>query len=808
MAGVTATDIEDGTLTDKVIVTDPATGAAPRIDTSVVGIYQVHYSVTDSDNNTVGASRAVIVNDGRYVPVPDDSSKPGVITYIIGSKNFVVRQADCFGTTAQARELSYVEVYDASGTNLSLSGQVVLQGGSLPADYAARIPGTYSFTWTLTGHPLVVKTNTGTIVPNEYTVDPGDKSSPYAVIAKDFKVSKTEAATITAEPAYVSHADARVIKLVDRATVKAPSLVDNGGFVPVNGTYKICFGEDRVGSNKLTVTINGIVADNPPVLDFDNPIVIPINKGAGVPAIGRDQIVSAGHVTGMDTDAVVPGTNDTGDITSFVVITDLATNGAPQLAAGAPGVYPVKISVTDADGNTEERYVAVVIDDGNYIIDKGFILRAHNFDIDLTDVSAANPVGQIRDLAEVEAWRYDGVKVPASVISTDGYRDAAGVYHPVVGIYDSGAGAPPTIINSPAISKGITVTVSDNAKRFNVSFDANGGTLVGPRTITVKEPSNTLPYMPASPIRDGYTFRFWSASPSGGSQFTADTRLTGDITLYAQWTAIPVVTPPVVTPPVVTPPPPVNVVVNPPSGGNTTIVTPPPPATEVNVTMPANTVTESRTPAASSPASPPASTATPGNTSTIEPTPTPAAPEPDLAWSLFDLLATILAALLLIVFLIKFFFDRPRDETYEEEPIDIQLWATMSPEQRAQYQARRESDYQVWLSDQQRAATRLKTLFVNAPVLLIVGAGLVEALIVLFASQNFSGTMVIVDNLSVVFAAVVFVQFLTPMVAAVIHNNRRANQRQQFAALMRTPAPGAEPAVEPGIGAGVGGFQI
>jgi hypothetical protein len=177
-------------------------------------------------------------------------------------------------------------------------------------------------------------------------------------------------------------------------------------------------------------------------------------------------------------------------------------------------------------------------------------------------------------------------------------------------------------------------------------------------------------------------------------------------------------------------------------------------------------------------------TTTPTTPTTIEEEETPETivePEPPLGdttpgWSLFDLLATILSLLLLVVFFIKFFYDRPRDEDYEEEPIDAQIWDAMTPEQRAQYQARREADYQAWQADQQKRGSRHKALFVNAPVLLIVGAALVEAVVVLALTQDFTKGWTIVDAYSVIFALIVFVQLLAPMVAAIIRNSRRDNQ--------------------------------
>jgi Na+-transporting methylmalonyl-CoA/oxaloacetate decarboxylase gamma subunit len=158
------------------------------------------------------------------------------------------------------------------------------------------------------------------------------------------------------------------------------------------------------------------------------------------------------------------------------------------------------------------------------------------------------------------------------------------------------------------------------------------------------------------------------------------------------------------------------------------------------------------------------------------------------SWSLLDLIATILAVLLLLVFAIKMFFDRPKDEQYQEEPVDANFLAAMTPEQRAQYQARREADYQAWVADQQKANNKQKSMFVNAPVLLVAGLAFVEALILLFTTQNFNAPMVLIDNWTVVFALILFVQLLTPMVAAVIHNSRKASKQEQLDAQVRANA--------------------
>ncbi len=58
MVGVTASDAEDGDLTDRIeVISNP-------VNTSVMGTYTVEYSVTDSAGQTVTAQRQVVVSDG------------------------------------------------------------------------------------------------------------------------------------------------------------------------------------------------------------------------------------------------------------------------------------------------------------------------------------------------------------------------------------------------------------------------------------------------------------------------------------------------------------------------------------------------------------------------------------------------------------------------------------------------------------------------------------------------------------------------------------------------------------------------
>ena len=66
-----------------------------------------------------------------------------------------------------------------------------------------------------------------------------------------------------------------------------------------------------------------------------------------------------------------------------------------------------------------------------------------------------------------------------------------------------------------------------------IILNANGGELPGELSISTITgvAIGTLP----TPTRDGYTFLGWFTAADGGEQVTADTVVTGDMTLYAQW---------------------------------------------------------------------------------------------------------------------------------------------------------------------------------------------------------------------------------------------------------------------------------
>ena len=84
-----------------------------------------------------------------------------------------------------------------------------------------------------------------------------------------------------------------------------------------------------------------------------------------------------------------------------------------------------------------------------------------------------------------------------------------------------------------------TVYARWKARKYNVTFDANGGYFSGSSTTsTIEETYDSNYVLPSSnPTKTGYTFAGWYTSSSGGTKVTTSDKfqMTGTQTLYAHW---------------------------------------------------------------------------------------------------------------------------------------------------------------------------------------------------------------------------------------------------------------------------------
>ncbi|MBI9081905.1 MAG: InlB B-repeat-containing protein, partial [Pseudodesulfovibrio sp.] len=74
---------------------------------------------------------------------------------------------------------------------------------------------------------------------------------------------------------------------------------------------------------------------------------------------------------------------------------------------------------------------------------------------------------------------------------------------------------------------------------YTVTFDSgNADTSADPATKIVAKPATTVKDLPTAPVRTGYSFGgWWTELDGGGVAFTGSTPVTGNMTVYAKWTA-------------------------------------------------------------------------------------------------------------------------------------------------------------------------------------------------------------------------------------------------------------------------------
>ncbi|MDR2246969.1 MAG: InlB B-repeat-containing protein [Treponema sp.] len=108
------------------------------------------------------------------------------------------------------------------------------------------------------------------------------------------------------------------------------------------------------------------------------------------------------------------------------------------------------------------------------------------------------------------------------------------------GWYTAKNGGGSRLYATSAITEDITVYAKWTVVQYTVTFDADGGTPATQTKVVNSGDSIGSENMPSEPAKSGYSFNGWyTAKNGGGAQFTGETTITGNRTVYAYWTFIP-----------------------------------------------------------------------------------------------------------------------------------------------------------------------------------------------------------------------------------------------------------------------------
>ncbi|MBC2390787.1 immunoglobulin-like domain-containing protein [Listeria booriae] len=353
-AGITASDTEDGDLTDRIDI------ESSDVDMTQPGTYAVEYSVTDSDNNTTKITRHVYVrtNDKPVIHASDQTFKAG----------------------ASFDPLAGMSASDTEDGDITANVTVTAN------DVDANQAGTYHVTYSVTDSDdnTTTKTITITVLTNEKPV----------ITAADI----TQKAHRSVDPmAGVTASD-----LEDGDLTANIKIIANDINIDVPGEYHVTYSVLDSDGNETEKTITVTILSN------EAPVIH-----------GQDVTFKAGKAFDPMAGITASDTED-GDITSTIEMT--ANDVNPDVA----GVYHVTYSVTDSDGNTTEAtYTVTVLTNEKPVI--------HATDQTLAYGQAFDPMAGVT-AEDLEDGDLTG---SIKVISNDVNPLQAGIYHVTYSVTDA-----------------------------------------------------------------------------------------------------------------------------------------------------------------------------------------------------------------------------------------------------------------------------------------------------------------------------------------------------------------------------------
>ncbi|TDR55748.1 immunoglobulin-like domain-containing protein [Paenilisteria rocourtiae] len=420
LAGVTATDKEDGNLTADVTV------KSSNVDMTKVGNYTVVYTVTDKDGNTtektitikVIAATAGTITAGDFT-IGTDNYVKGIYTGDVAKMYLEVNgvklttisatgspyQYYANGSITKATDQVFIVALDANGKELqktSVKVNAKVTAGTITAeDYTV---GTNYVKGTLTGDVVKAALEVNGVVKQAI-----DVSNPYQYYAKDKVLNATDAV-------YIIGYDASG-KVLQRTKVNVKSsVVTKGTITPANyvlGTDTYVKGTFTGDVAKVSITVNGVVKQtiNTPTSPFQYYAKDKILNLTDIVTVTAYD--STGKVLDTKPVTITANNGQPGTITanSFKLgkdsyVTGTRTGDVQKVELVVNGVVQQRIDVTAQPAGTYQYYA------------KGKILNS----TDVVTMNAYNSAGVLVNTKVVSISTSTGtVTANTFVVGKDGY---------------------------------------------------------------------------------------------------------------------------------------------------------------------------------------------------------------------------------------------------------------------------------------------------------------------------------------------------------------------------------------------------
>ncbi|CEK40127.1 immunoglobulin-like domain-containing protein [Paraclostridium sordellii] len=499
MAGVTATDTEDGNITKDIKVTG-------TVDIDKPGKYELTYTVTDTDGNTTTVKRIVIVNmkwvDINNIPVikaEDKTIKVGdkfnPMTGVTATdkedgnitKDIKVIE-DTVNTSKPGTYKVVYEVTDSKGAKTTKTITVTVRSNDKPvisgADNVSIKEGT-------TFNPMAGVTATDTEDGNitkdikvTGTVDidkPGKYELTYTVTDTDGNTT-TVKRTVIVNMKWVDINNIPVIKAEDKTikvgdkfnpmtgvtatdkedgnTTKDIKVIEDTVNTSKPGTYKVVYevtdSKGATATKTITVTVRS--NDKPVISGADN---VSIKEGTTFnPMTG---------VTATDT--------EDGNITKDIKVTG-------TVDTDKPGKYELTYTVTDTDGNTTTVKRIITVNPKIVVINSMPVIKAEDKTVKVGD--KFNPMTGVTATDKEDGNITKDIKVIENTVDTS----KPGTYKVVYEVTDSQGAKTTKTITVNVINGNIENSTINNNSSSETKPPGNTNDIDGNNETTTKKTNN------------------------------------------------------------------------------------------------------------------------------------------------------------------------------------------------------------------------------------------------------------------------------------------------------------------------------
>ncbi|EUJ30529.1 immunoglobulin-like domain-containing protein [Listeria cornellensis] len=431
-AAVTATDTEDGNLTNKIQVT------ANDVNIDKAGVYHVTYSVTDSDGNTTKKTITVTVltNDAPILTTSDvylkvgDTFEPltGITASDLEDGNVTSKIKVMSNTVDMTQAGTYSVTYsvtDSDNNTTTIKRHVYVRTNDKPEIHASD--QTFKAGYAYDAMQGVSASDT----------EDGDVTSKVKVTANDVDASKAGTYHVTYS---VTDSDGNTTEQTvtitvltnEKPVITASDITQKAhrALDPMTGVSANDLEDGDVTAN-VKVVANDVNIDVPgeyhitySVLDSDGnttekTIMVTILSNDAPEIQGQDSSFKAGRAFNPMAGITATDTED-GDVTANIQI--IANDVNPDVA----GVYHVTYSITDSDGNTtEQTYTVTVLTNEKPVI--------HASDQALAFGQAFDPMAGVsaEDLEDGDLTSH------ITIVSNDVNTQVPGIYHVTYSVIDS-----------------------------------------------------------------------------------------------------------------------------------------------------------------------------------------------------------------------------------------------------------------------------------------------------------------------------------------------------------------------------------